>query len=405
LWLSAKQRAFVDGESRDRSPDFSDLETALDYLLHTLALDEPDATIERKRELAFKILEQLPALLIIDDVDSLDDGGDSAIEFFSDASFRTRTRLLMTSRRPLLGLSQHSTTVSGLSGTDADAFIDSRMQAYGIQADRLTAPKRRRIVEATEASPLYLEELLRAISVAGSVDETIASWKRRGGEAAREYALGRELELLGVEAKETLVAASLSGSPVSVDELRRVTGRSTHVIEAAIGELRRLFLVSQPRLIDGVERLALEMNTRRLVHDWARRSLPDATDRFSKSWQAIVRRSKGSARQDPAVTGLVRRATALAESGDLKRAEDVLLTALPGYGHDASLHAHLGILYATWAPIRVTDARHHFERAEDLGPSEPAMYRTWVRLEMAENELRRAANIGDKGSRIFSARF
>src|SRR5262249_39153135 len=152
-----------------------------------------------------QVFAQFPTLLIVDDVDSLEESDDDAIEFFTQVAFRTKSKLLMTSRRPLLGLGMSSTVVEGLSRQDGDDFIDSRAATFGIDSLLLTRKRRDRILQVTESSPLYLEDLLRLMASGMNPDQSVASWDRHKGEAARQYALGRELDMLGPVAREVLV--------------------------------------------------------------------------------------------------------------------------------------------------------------------------------------------------------
>jgi hypothetical protein len=354
------------------------------------------SSLDDKKRIVREIFKQWPALLVLDDVDSLDDSSDDAIEFMSQLAYQRCAQVLMTSRRTLLGLGQSATVVQGLSSADANEFIDSRFEKYGLDTAAITAGRRQRIIEATEASPLYMEDLLRLIASGANVEQSIASWRSQGGRAARLYALGRELDMLGGDAREVLVAAAIPDQAVSLDELRRVTGRSVEDIQSAIGELRRLFLVPQARLVDGVERLALDANTRSLVLEWAAREMSTSSTRIGSAWRSVVRSSR-RARRHGDDAALIRRASALLEDGNLSEAERTLLAGLDEDQNRGALHAQLGRAYASWEPVRSTDARLHFQRAVDLGFDDLVLFRDWIGMEMKLGEYGKASKLGRIG--------
>src|SRR5262249_17568141 len=120
------------------------------------------------------------------------------------------------------------------------------------------------IIRVTEASPLFLEDLVRLFAVL-PVDDAIKRWEERTGHEARKYALGRELELLSEAAKHVLLAACVESGAVSFPELEAVTGLPTDQVISALGELQRLFLIPKPRLIEGEQRFDVNLNTKSLV--------------------------------------------------------------------------------------------------------------------------------------------
>ena len=99
LWLSAKKRRFVEGVTTDLdSPDFHDLATALSQVLDQLGWAEDCALpVESRRVKVLELLTAFPALVVVDDVDSLDAEGEDAINFFSHQVSRTKSKVLFTS--------------------------------------------------------------------------------------------------------------------------------------------------------------------------------------------------------------------------------------------------------------------------------------------------------------------
>jgi hypothetical protein len=106
LWISAKQKRFDEGKIVIvNDPDFYDLDSALSRILVEYGwTEEADLGVERKRERALELLNSFPALLIVDDADTLEGKAEDAAEFFTFYVPQTKTKVLLTSRRVLFGM-------------------------------------------------------------------------------------------------------------------------------------------------------------------------------------------------------------------------------------------------------------------------------------------------------------
>jgi hypothetical protein len=85
FWLSAKKKKYLEGNIVDiDEPDFYDFNSALTKLLGYYGwLDVTEDNVQEKKKLLVKLLEEFPALVVIDDIDSLDSENEDVIEFFS----------------------------------------------------------------------------------------------------------------------------------------------------------------------------------------------------------------------------------------------------------------------------------------------------------------------------------
>jgi hypothetical protein len=109
-WMSAKRRRYVEGAVRDiPSPDFTNLESALDLLLEFFQEMEQLESLDAKRERVLERLSLHPTLLVVDDIDSISDAPEDidpdtgdVYEFFTDDVMHTKSRVLFTSRTRLL---------------------------------------------------------------------------------------------------------------------------------------------------------------------------------------------------------------------------------------------------------------------------------------------------------------
>lgn len=314
-----------------------------------------------------------------------------AIDFLAYEVPRTRSRLLMTSRTQLMGAGGITTKIHGLAGAEANAFIDSRITLFELDRNAFGPRRRERIQAVTKGSPLFLQDLMWLCRRTG-VDEAIARWERDGGEAARDYALKREFEQLPPHAQEVLLAASLFAGPVSVVEIRRITGFSERDVDDAIAKLQSSYLLPTPKLVEAVDRFELNPNVRLVV----RRALgsSDSFRRIERGAHAVQGTLSSSATEDREIRFFIHEALALADEGKFSAAEEALQVGLKRYENSPQLLGRLGWLYKNW-PLhpRLADAREAFRRASDLGAREPLMYWNWLDLEQKQREWTEACRI------------
>jgi hypothetical protein len=398
LWLSAKKRRFQEGSVVPvGQPDFSGFDDALSRILvHYGWFEEASYPTERKRTQVMDLLNAFPALLIVDDVDSLEEDEERAIEFFTFQAPQTKSKVLLTSRRVVFGMGGTTTHVEGLSEQDARTFIASRCNLMELDRSSFSEATTREILNVTERSPLYMEDLLRLFAVM-KPEDAVRSWRSKGGDEARVYALGRELDLLSDAARLALVAACMPPGPISFPELEAVTGLSDERLASALRELQRLFLVPKPRLIEGEQRFEVNLNTRALLAKMLGGS--DLYRRTQRAYHAVSGRlPREEGRAD--IAAIIRQAVLLVRNHQQQDAEQLLQKALEKYLNDRDLTGFLGWVYKAWDPPRLTDAREGFHRAWQLKCANAEMYRHWSQMELNEREWTRAAVAAEKGIKL-----
>ena len=254
----------------------------------------------------------------------------------------------------------------------------------------------RRLVKATDGSPLYLEDLLRLTAVSGSLDQAITAWSERGGAEARRYALGRECDLLSPTAKKVLFAAAAAGAAVSHEELRAISGVRDESLVSALQELQSLFLIPKPTAADEAGddwRFELNVNTRRLVQE-----VYGDSQQFRLAVQAKRSISQGLPRDNRGyAASAMKQASFLIRAGQLNKAEDIMLRAKEGEPANPDVFGYLGYLYKQWNPRRATDARDAFRRAAELRTRKRDPYFHWIRLEIDAGEPAVACEAAEAG--------
>ena len=394
VWMSAKQRRFVEGETVATSrTDFSTLDELLDMLLTTMGwADEIGDDTGAKRDRCLEVLSSFPMLIIADDIDSIDADDEDTIEFLSRDVPTTKSKVLLTSRRRPFGLGSCTTEVSGMSLDEVTELLLTRGKSIGLTADDFSSKRVKRIAAVTDGSPLYIEDLLR-LSHFHSLAGAIETWAGRSGDAAREYALKRELELLSSDASFLLGVISLADKSVSLDESLAVLGGHLDEADAvaAMEELKNWNLLGSPSIVEGVPRFTTSRNLGKLM-----RTILKGTDeetRIKNGLKGLKGLAVGKQRTSP----YIREAVALQQAGRLNEAEQALQNALLDVPNSADVSAMLGWLYSKWKPEpRSADACEWFEQAESLGHDDRNLYSHWADLQLRRREYRSAVEICDR---------
>ena len=383
VWLSAKSSEYVEGEARERRADFDSIES----FAHALwaALYDADATSEQASSGGIlRELSETPSLVIVDDLDSVLDRDDLA-RFLLFEMPRSNSKVIYTSRQRVPGL--ETIEVVGFGDRELEAFIRSRASEYELGAEdclsRLVA-----IRSVTDGFPLFVDDLLRHARIAG-IGSAIEDWSQRKGDAAREYALRRQLSALGEAARRALIGVSVTDRPVSSLELATISGYTDDDVQHAIQDLLGWRLLTRLDPDDfGRPTFSCNRNTRRLVQKTYGR------DPLYASYQSTFKTMTGSS-----VPQALRKAVAIAISnarasvlrGDYDGAADGLRATMTGeLANSADLYGVLG-----WALSRnrtedsIIQARHAFQRSHALGSTKEDTYFHWVTLEReaAENTV------------------
>ncbi len=400
-WLSAKRRRYFEGEVVPISePEFWNIESAIDRLLTDFGWSEHvDKPLDTKRLLLCQLVREFPCFIVVDDIDSLESDQEDAIEFLASDLPNAGAKVLLTSRRSILGMGRSSTTVVGLNDDEADEFLDSRLALLGIEPGRISSKQRRRIIKLCEGSPLYMEDLLRLCTFL-PVSQALQSWQDHSGEKVRRYALERELEMLSPKARAVLEACCVVGGTVTAIELQHVLGEPESVVVEALSELRRHHLVPAPQLIEDVPRFSVNSNLRLLVLGTL-----EGTERRRKLDAAVVAVTGGDliGKASRAIEDYRRQAEVLLRSRQYDKAERTLKNGLDAHPNHPQLFAALGHVYARWSPPRIADARAAWQRAYELGSKDRRVYRAWTRLEEQQREWQKMAQAAERGlSRVGS---
>jgi len=397
LWLSAKRRRFQQGETLPvtSGPDFYDLSSLLDAIASFYGFsDLPELPTGERRTRVAELLKELPILMVADDIDSLDEDSEDALEFLTLDLARTPSKVLLTSRRVPFGLNASATQVWGLTRHDGAGFIRSRLRLLGLDPSMFTDRVTHTILEVTDGSPLYIEDLVRLCSVI-PVEQAIERWREHGGDEARKYALRAEFDRLSEKAREIVLACCLTDQPVSLAEIQAITNLSEDQLLEEIAHIQDLFLLSQPRLIEGVPRFDVNLNTKLLV-----RRVYEGThliERLNRAYEAMSGRLETSQRQRSDIAAFINQAISFDRLGRTDEAERTLKIALTAHPEHPDLLGQLAVIYALATPARMADAEDLFKRSAQLKCKREIIYRTWAQMELNRNEFSAAMRAAEAG--------
>ncbi len=380
LWASAKRKQFIHGESIPiTAPDFKDLVSLLDKLLTDIGFPEDIALpIEEKESRVLELLTTFPALIVIDDLDSIDWSTDiETMEFITYTLPHTKSKVLITTRRQIPSVLP--IFISGFNEAEGLKFIDSRIRLSGMDTTILNKDQKKKILQVTDSSALYIEDLLRLFVITGDFEETITQWFSRSGDEARIYALKREFELLPNDAKQALLAFSVLDEPATSAEAKAIAGITWSKWNDAIDELQRLFLIPRPGIIEGIHRFSINSNTKNLVLTVMEDSQEIA--KFKQNVRNISGESYKDMEKRKSVGAIIRQASAFIRIKDCATAELTIKEGIKKLGEDPDLLGALGWVYKCHTPPRIVDARTNFRRAAELKCNNHEMYKHWYEME------------------------
>ena len=398
MWMSAKRRRFVEGTTVlvDR-PDFHDKASAISAIIRLFGEGDSIDEDAGKEDYALQLLSEFPSLLIVDDIDTVEEDGEDAIQFLvMTVPERTKSKVLITSRKAIFGLSNVTTQVLGLSPSDASDFIKSRCDLMGIPVQPVLSVQQK-LLDVTDSSPLFIEDLLRLHQTGISIEKAIGLWAEKRGTEARKYAIQREYDQLDDDAKSMLLALSIHG-PSDADELCRGLDWQQERLVTALQQLRKMFLlpITGPSSVSS-PKLALNRNTQILVKEVLGDS--EAFRRTERLMKAATGQLKTKKSEDERVDKLLRRARLLVNQS---RADDAeaeahrVISEFPGRSD--------GFATLAWIQKKQGDnasARMNFQRAHDLGCSDRDAYGHWADMEASNEEWGAAAQAAELGMSKF----
>ena len=375
-WVSAKRSEFVEGLARSRPADFNDLPSLIGAIWSAMyGQDGVPDTLDSKG--LIEELNDIPILLVVDDFDTVSED-DRLAEFLIHDLRNTPTRVIYTSRRrEILGIRR----LEAPPFTDEELanFIALKAQEYG--ADEESCNRRRRAIgSVTDSYPLFVDDLIRHSTLIG-IDKALQDWRQRRGDAAREFALRRQVEYLGQSSAEVLISLSIANKPLTIPELSDIAGLTDADTESSLRGLFDWRLANKVNREDTSEpAFRMNDNTRRLVEqtyrDDPRRS------GFAAAFRSLSGERVPEAKRK-AIANVIKRAIGLERHQGLEPAISFLQENMTGEMSDSpDLFGVLGRIYSKQSLECVAEARAAFHSSHRLGTTKTDMYFHWLSMEV-----------------------
>ena len=389
-WVSAKRSEYAAGNVRERSPDFTDLDTLLPAIWTSLYgphEEPPDLT----RHTVLAELADMPILLVVDDFDTVSEDLDLT-EFLLHDLRSTPTRVIYTSRQRTPAL--RNLEVPPFAGDELKEFVVQRAVDYSVDpaacTNRLTG-----IASVTGSYPLFVDDLVHHAAFVG-IEEALQTWSQRKGDAAREYALRRQIQYLSHSSGEVLIALSVANRALTIPNIAAVAGLTKDDAETGVRELLGWTIVNK---VHEEERnrpaYRMNRNTCRLVQ---KTFVEDPRSRtFTAAFGALTGKRVPEARR-AATARIVRRTTEILRTESFGAAERHLRDSMTGeLANSSDLFGVLGWLYSKQEPRTeyAALAREAFQKAHALGSRKVDTYYHWAELERNIAELM-IGNDGDQ---------
>lgn len=373
-WVSAKMTEYSEQSTKDRVPDFTDLPTFLRALWN--ALYGPHATFEdltTTRVLAE--LRDMPILLIVDDFDTISE--DVALtNFLLHELKNTPTRVIYTSRHRVPSI--RNLEVPPFSDGELKDFVRQRTVDYGVDESEYMA-RLATIGQVTGGYPLFIDDFIHHTAFVG-LETALKHWSLKKGDAARQYALQRQVEYLSRSTGEVLIALAVAKQGLSTEEIAEVAGLTDDDAETGIAELLRWRMVNHVKTDNDRPIFQMNSNTIRLVEQTFKGDGRIRTYAAAFKTLTGVRVPEG---KRIAIAKVVDRTKRLLKNS-FEDAEKCLQEAMTGELKDAAdLAGVLGWLYSNQTPLEhyAAKAQAAFENSCSLGSTKVDTYYHWAEME------------------------
>jgi tetratricopeptide (TPR) repeat protein len=215
------------------------LENLLDHVLNTFQETPPDG-LDKKKKLTFEVLSTWRTLLVLDNLETLQDG--RVLEFIQQLPTDTRAKVLITSRQKT-GSWELPLRVAELNVQEVAEFLEVRVKELGIDCpyDKKTAD---RVWQISGGLPLAIQWILGRCTIEKDLDKALAAVGKRDSPVL-EFSFRNVWSVLSSDAKAILAAMTIFPEPPTFQQIAIATEFDVETIEKALAELADVTLVSR----------------------------------------------------------------------------------------------------------------------------------------------------------------
>ncbi len=365
--------------------DFWDTESLLPALCSQLAILETEiegASIQFLKKLLREAMNDLPCLVVVDDVDSTDLGQQKMILETVRQLSSSRSRFILTTRLNLGISGSGSITVGGLEKDDYKLYVQNLLE--NMKGVELTPKEIEQLRVATDGSPLFTDSLIRLYRSGIPLSSAIKQWRDKLGTEVRKAALKREIDRLTPEACRILLACA-HFREASFTELKQVTGYNDERMHGCVAELQSLFLISAPEFIKKESRFKVNTNTALLVLELAKELIADPV--ALEKVVAKVRNKIKTHHDKPRIGAAINQTLALMKDNRLPDSLATIDAALKEEPENPDLLFTKGwCIYEKYKlegnSKDLENARNCFKKAHSKGAKKGLLFKLWFDCEL-----------------------
>lgn len=319
IWLTAKSQTFAAILQKYVSTtrtDFTNIDTFLDAFLREIGCLDADfadfETVDDKLDFAKDLIKEIPVLLVIDDLDSLDP--DKQIELYSriaqlfdqGLSSRHPSRVLFTSRLEPNAGANRIIRIAGFSREETLDFATSVVghlggkESFGPQVYEWIDA----IQNASKGSPIFIASILRLVSFGDDLETVLTNWNGRDGDEVRRFAFKREIDSLTYSDLRVLYVLQLL-SASTFEELLEVLAEDRHSLQASLLRMSQFHLFAGSGNPATGSQISIPEPIRLMVKITEEKlSAQDADDLSKRSAKAVGRAKDGKSEIGKRIRGI-----------------------------------------------------------------------------------------------------
>lgn len=240
IQLTAKETILTqEGIRKATGRSLYSLEDLLDHIASVFEQPPPDA-LEEKRALVLEILSSWKTLLILDNMETVNDG--RILRFVQEFPSETKTKVVLTSRQKTSGW-EYPIDVPELTSSEVADFVSAKATAYGLSlpADIDTISE---IAASSGGLPLAIEWILGRYAKTGSLGDAIVDVKTVDSPIL-EFSFRNVWNVLDGDTQALLVVLTIFDAPPDLQALAVATEWRYERIESALKDLRIATLVRE----------------------------------------------------------------------------------------------------------------------------------------------------------------
>jgi len=395
IWLSAKKQIYtaILGQYQPTSRvDFWDIRTLLEAVLGELGYPsstiDPEWSVRELTEECINALRTFPAVLIIDDVDSLEPMQQQEV-FQTMVQVATQTfghgvppsLVLLTARLDLGAAPAQLVRVTGLDLQDFSDYVHMTAASINIplNLNRYSALMKK-FRDVTDGSPTFAASIIRMITSGEQLDAALRKWKGSDGEEVRKFAFKKELGKLSESQVRSLYAAILLGE-TSFVELQSILQSNDRLMTDDIGQLRKYHLVALGEDLPGGAKIVIPSSLQ-FVTGIIRERVRDP----NRIERECVKARAGAPRIASEIGDIIRRVAALWQEKQFTSALELASVADQRFPNDGDVKCLFGRSLLLANPPDPGKADAAFQKAFDLKSKRPELPSLWVSAKAMLND-------------------